>query len=50
MIVNGQTALTVYVHPRLADSTGLALFAEGGEVTASVEVHQMAAAPLVLDA
>jgi hypothetical protein len=47
VIVNGQTAITVYVHPRLADSVGLALFADGGDVTASVEVHQMASAPLI---
>ena len=47
VIVNDQTAITVYVHPQRADSVGLALFAERGEVTASVDVHQMAAAPLI---
>lgn len=48
VIVNGQTAITVYVHPQRADSVRLAVFADWGEVTASVDVHQMSAAPLIL--
>ena len=62
LIVNGQTALTVYVHPSHADSIGLALFysaaseegeaadggddASGGGVQASVEAYELDAAPL----
>ena len=48
VIVNGQTAITVYVHPQRADSVRVAVFADRGDVAASVDVHQMAAAPLIL--